>query len=112
MSLRFLKKKDGSKVLQQQQLHIGLEWTNIPMVEEENVMDRLYSVLNEVGKIDKNRGKTFVFLVSTKIMEEIQEHNRAMRLFPHSAEKPNSFMCHRLYEVPDQKVDIKLVVEV
>jgi hypothetical protein len=40
MSLRFLKKRDGSKVLQQSGM-VGGGWSDVPMVEERSVKDEL-----------------------------------------------------------------------
>ena len=111
MKLRFLKKKDGSKVLQQQCPLKNYAWEDVPMVEEETVMGKLYSHLAEVEKIDKNRGKTFTILVSSKIMEDIKQHNRN-NLRTLGCPTPNSFMYHRLYEVPSMVQDIKILVEV
>lgn len=113
MSFRFLKKKDGSKVLQQQCPLKNYAWEDVPMVEEQTVMDKMYSALAEVEKSDRNRGKIFTILVSSKIMNDIKEYNyRKPNIHTLGNINPNSFMYHRLYEVPDQTTDIKIVVEV
>ena len=111
MNLRFLKKKDGTKILQEYN-HAAKEYLDVPLVEEKNVMDKIYSALAEVEKSDRNRGKTFTILVSTKTMDEIKEYNKALRIFPATIGNPNSFMYHRLYEVPDMKIDIKIMGDV
>lgn len=108
---RFLKKKDGSKILQYKDIG-SLTYKDVPMVEEETVMDKLYSALAEVEKFDRNRGKTFTILVSTKIMNEIKEYNHyKSNIHTLGSSSPNSFMHHRLYEVVDMKTDIKIVLE-
>lgn len=111
MKLRFFKKKDGSKVLQQQTSENSYEWEDVPMEEEtKTVTDKIYSHILEARKDCRNREKTFTILVSSKIMNEIVESRR--RYSPLSELYPNSFMHHKLYEVPKMKTDIKILVEV
>lgn len=50
MNLRFLKKKDGTKVLQQslpdcRAGYTGVMWADIPMVEEETIMSKIQKVI-------------------------------------------------------------------
>lgn len=115
MSFRFLKKKDGSKVLQQQCPLKNYAWEDVPMVEEKTVMDKLYSAVVLAEKNGPTIGKAFTLLVSTKIMNDIKDYYHGSgAVFPSLGKisTPNSFMYHRLYEVPDMKTDIQILIEV
>ena len=93
---RFLKKSDGSKILQYKDIG-SLTYKDVPMVDEETVMEKLYSAIEEVEKIKENRGKIFTILVSSKIMDEIKQYNHFKpNIHMDRGPVPNSFMYHRL----------------
>ena len=99
MNLRFFKKLNGEKILQQYD-PAKCDYVDVPMVEE-SLKERL---LNEIHK-DKYRGCTLTILISKNAHERLKmEHNG---LYSPAVEDITSIYGHRVYitnMIPDFKI--------
>ena len=71
MSFRFLKKKDGSKILQQYS-HSKMEYEEVPEVAEETNLERVRKELIRVSCLPKYRGEKFSLIISKVFFECIK----------------------------------------
>jgi len=109
MSFRFLKKKDGTKILQYKDPVKNYAWEDVPMVEEDPApSDRLHKALN---KFPIHSHNTIVILVNKKFYDSLIEENKKRIGIFYAANKINSFYQHRIYLVEDMAADFKFVKE-
>lgn len=105
--LRFLQKKDGTKILQQQCPVKHYAWEDVPLVEEkESASSRLVRAIS----LEKVRGVVLIILTSNKFYDELFEEN-TKTLYRPVQDKISSFYGHRLYKT-DMVSDFKIVKEV
>jgi len=112
MSFRFLKKKDGSKVLQQQCPIKNYAWEDVPMVEEETNKDKLMRAIGKaLVEIEvSNRICGLTILLSKKFHECLKmEHNG---LYSPYISDITSIMGHRVYIVDTLHLDFKILKEI
>jgi hypothetical protein len=108
MSLRFLKKKDGTKVLQYKDM-ASLDYRDIPMVEEETNKDRLMKAISSVDSRYKHGSENLTILLSKKFHECLKmEHNG---LYSPCISDITSIMGHRVYIVDTMISDFKILKE-
>lgn len=104
--LRFLKKKNGEKILQEYN-NLTMEYVDVPMVEEDPApSDRLHKALNKFPVLTN-----MTILVNKKFYDSLIEENKKRVGIFHAPNKINSFYNHRLYLVEDMAADFKFVKE-
>jgi len=110
MNLRFLKKKDGTKILQEQQRNCSSDspkyiWADVPLVEEkQSATDRLTRALDQAGLWDTK----IVILVSRKFYDELNVENNKIP----TPEAPVAYFCGNRVYPTSQNTDFKLLKEI
>lgn len=110
---RFLKKKDGTKILQQKNI-ATLEWEDIPMVEEEETnKEKLMRAISEKEKsiLLRTRINTvrLTILLSKKFHECLRMENNG--LYSRDVSDIVSIYGHNVYVVNTMVDDFKILQE-
>ena len=108
MSFRFLKKKDGTKILQYQDSVKNYAWEDVPMVEEEsNPIDVLTKALSRQSLF----GREFSIIISESFAKKIYSQPTHQNIYStYSYKDLSSFYGHRVY-ITDMKTDFKFIQE-
>jgi len=103
MSLRFLKKLNGEKILQQYD-NASMEYKDVPLVSESAKERLMKAVL-----IEENRGRKLTILISERFHDLLKmEHNG---LYSPEVKDITSIYGHEFYITKNMISDYKLLVD-